>query len=149
MDLNRSDVSTNEVGLKLNVPIFEGGMTNSLVREAEGRKEKVIQEREQEYRKTERMTRSALLSAVASIQTMDALRTAVRAQQSALESKLQGLKSGVTSVVQVTDAYKLYYSSQRDFLQARYEYLLNRLKLKQAIGSLSRQDLDEIAALLD
>ena len=31
---------------------------------------------------------------------------------------------------------------------ARYDYLLNRLKLKQSVSSLSRSDLEELAELL-
>jgi outer membrane protein len=143
-----SNVTTDEVGMKLNFPFFEGGMTRSMVREAEARREKAMQEREQEYRKTERMARSSILSVVSSIQTMSALRRAVLAQENTLETKLKGLRSGVNTSVQVVDAYRLYYGAQRDFLQARYDYLLNRLKLKQSIGTLSRQDLEVIAELL-
>ena len=35
-----------------------------------------------------------------------------------------------------------------DYLQARYDYLLNRLKLKQSVSSLSRNDLEDLAELL-
>lgn len=56
--------------------------------------------------------------------------------------------SGLYSVVQVVDAYRLYYAAKRDYLQARYDYLLNRLKLKQSVSSLSRNDLEDLAELL-
>jgi outer membrane protein len=40
------------------------------------------------------------------------------------------------------------FAANRDFLQARYDYLLNRIKLRQAIGVLAAADLDDIAELL-
>ena len=79
---------------------------------------------------------------------MDALRKAVLAQQSALELREEGFKSGLVSPVQLLDAYRLFFTAKRDFLQARYDYLMNRLKLKQSVGTLSRDDLDDLGSLL-
>ncbi|MFN4236852.1 MAG: TolC family outer membrane protein [Vogesella sp.] len=138
----------NELALKLNMPVYEGGMTNSLVREAGVRLEKAMLEREQEERKTERATRAAYQSVETSASMLEALRKAVIAQDSALQTRQEGYKAGVSSVVAVADAYRLYYSARRDYLQARYDYLVNRLKLKQAVGALGREDLTDLASLM-
>ncbi|QPF74847.1 TolC family outer membrane protein [Roseateles sp. DAIF2] len=137
-----------EVGLRVNIPLFEGGMTHSLVREANARRDKAQNEQEQELRRSERLARGAFNGVLASLDSVDALRKAVLAQQSALEAREEGLKSGLFTPVQVMDAYRLFYTAKRDFLQARYDYLLNRLKLKQAVGILSQHDLDDLSALL-
>lgn len=137
-----------ELALKLNMPAFEGGMTNSLVREAGLRLEKTMLEREQEERKTERVARSAYQSVETSASMLEALRKTVIAQDSALQTRQEGYKAGVASVVAVADAYRLYYAARRDYLQARYDYLTNRLKLKQAVGALSREDLADLASLM-
>lgn len=140
---------SSEASLRLTVPLFEGAMTRSLVRESSARLEKSQQEREGEALKAERLARTALLSLTASSRSIPALRKALMAQESALETKLEGFKSGLFSTVQVVDAYRLMYTAKRDFLQARYDYLLNRIKLKQSIGSFTRQDLQDLADLLD
>ncbi len=137
-----------ELGLRVNIPLFEGGMTNSLVREANARRDKAQSEQEQELRRSERLARGAFNGVLASLDSVDALRKAVMAQQSALEAREEGMKSGLFTPVQVMDAYRLFYTAKRDFLQARYDYLLNRLKLKQAVGILSQHDLDDLSALL-
>lgn len=137
-----------EVGVRFSLPITDGGMTLSMSREAVARREKANHEREQEHRRTERLTRSAYNGLVTSAKTLDALRQAVVAQESALETRIEGFNSGLYNVVAVMDAYRLYYTAQRDFFQSRYDYLLNRLKLKQAVGTLSRKDLEDISALL-
>jgi outer membrane protein len=123
-------------------------MTSSLVREAGVRLEKAMLEREQEERKTERAARAAYQSVETSASMLEALRKAVIAQDSALQTRQEGYKAGVASVVAVADAYRLYYSARRDYLQARYDYLVNRLKLKQAVGALSRDDLVDLADLM-
>lgn len=143
-----SKIQNTELGVRLSMPIFEGGMTTSLVRESVARQDKAREEHEQESRKTERLARSALLGVQSSAQTLSALRKSLVAQESALEAKEEGLRSGLYSVVQVVDAYRLYYAAKRDYLQARYDYLLNRLKLKQSVSSLSRNDLEDLAELL-
>jgi outer membrane protein len=143
-----SKIQNTEVGVRLSVPIFEGGMTSSLVREAVARQDKAREEQDQEFRKTERLARSALLGVQSSAQTLSALRKSLVAQQSALQAKEEGMRSGLYSVVQVVDAYRLYFAAKRDYLQARYDYLLNRLKLKQAVSSLARNDLEDLAELL-
>lgn len=139
---------SNSVGVQFNMPLFEGGMTTSLVREASARHEKALQEMDLEHRKTERLAKTSLLSLVASAQSTMALRKSLMAQESALETKLEGMRSGLFSVVQVVDAYRLMYAAKRDFYQSRYDYLLNRVKLKQAIGSLSRSDIAELADMV-
>lgn len=143
------DVTNREVGVRLRMPIFEGGMTSSLVREAEARRDKAHQEREQEQRRTERLARSAFLGVQTSVATLEALRQNVIAQESALETKQEGFRSGLQTIVAVVDAYRLYFAARRDYLQARYEYLVNRMKLKQSVGTLSRNDLNEMAVLLE
>ena len=143
-----SKIQNTELGVRLSMPIFEGGMTTSLVRESVARQDKAREEHDQESRKTERLARSALLGVQSSAQTLSALRKSLVAQESALEAKEEGLRSGLYSVVQVVDAYRLYYAAKRDYLQARYDYLLNRLKLKQSVSSLSRNDLEDLAELL-
>lgn len=143
-----SKIQNTEVGVRLSVPIFEGGMTTSLVREAVARQDKAREEQDQEFRKTERLARSALLGVQSSAQTLSALRKSLVAQESALQAKEEGMRTGLYSVVQVVDAYRLYFSAKRDYLQARYDYLLNRLKLKQAVSSLARNDLEDLAELL-
>lgn len=143
------DIVSREVSARVNVPLYSGGSTNSLVREAMARKERATQEQEEELRKTERAARSAFLGVQASVSSLDALRKNVIAQESALETKLEGYLVGVQSVVTVVDAYRLFFSARRDYLQARYDYLINRLRLKQSVGSLSENDLELLATLLD
>jgi outer membrane protein len=44
----------------------------------------------------------------------------------------------------VLNAQQLFYSAKRDLLQARYNYLVNIIRLKTASGLVSEADLQEI-----
>jgi len=48
----------------------------------------------------------------------------------------------------VLDASRDLYRAKRDLASARYDYLLNLLRLKQAAGTLSENDLAQINAWL-
>lgn len=145
---DRQELDALEGSLRLNMPLYAGGRPASLIREASARRDREAQLAERERRKSERDVRSAFRGVNANAQMLEAFREAVRAEQVRLETRLRGFESGVESQVAVLDAYQQYFSVRRDFSQARFEYLLNRLALKQAVGSLSRADLNELDRLL-
>ena len=70
------------------------------------------------------------------------------AQQSALEAKTEGYKAGLNTVLAVLDAQRDLHMALRDFAQSRYDYLVNRLRLKQAAGTLAEADLAVVATAL-
>jgi outer membrane protein len=72
----------------------------------------------------------------------------VISQESAVEAKEQGYKAGLFIILPVLDAQRDLYLARRDYAQARYDYLFNRLKLKQAAGTLSDADLVSVGAAL-
>ena len=145
----RQSINDVEVGIRVNMPIFSGGRTSSQVREAVARNDQVSQEMELEFRRTERRVRSSYLGVVSSAEMLDALREGVLAQEIRLATRLRGFEAGLESTVAVLDAYQSYYAARRDFLKSRYDYLLNRLSLKQSVGSLGRSDLIELEDLLE
>jgi len=143
-----SDVETTDVILRLSVPIFEGGLTSAVTREAAHRYTKSLEEAEQERRAVERATRAAYDGAVSGVQLAQALKQSVVSQESAVEAKETGFRSGLFTILPVLDAQRDLYLARRDYAQSRYDYLYNRLKLKQAAGTLSEADLVSIGAAL-
>ena len=143
-----SDVETTDVTLRLSVPIFEGGLTSAVTQEAAFRYQKSQEDHEQERRAVERATRAFYDGTVSGVSLVGALKQSVIAQQSALEAKVEGQKSGLFALLPVLDAQRDLYLAKRDFAQSRYDYLLYRLRLKQAAGTLSETDLVSIGAAL-
>ena len=77
-----------------------------------------------------------------------ALAQSVISSESARELKVEGYKAGLETLLQVLDAERDLYAAKRDSAKARYDFLLSRLRLKQAIGTLSEADLMGINRLM-
>ena len=103
---------------------------------------------EAERRQVVRETRAAYLGVLSGIKKVEALKQSIVSQQSALEVKTAGLKAGVNTLLEVLDAQRDLYFAQSDYSKARYDYLLSTIKLKQATGSLSLADLEEVNRLI-
>lgn len=143
-----SNVETTDLTMRLSVPLFEGGLTTAVTQEAAYRFQKSQEELEIERRAVERATRAAYEGTLSGVSLVRALRQSVVSQESALDAKEQGFRSGLFTLLPVLDAQRDLSLAKRDYAQSRYDYLLNRLKLKQAAGSLSEADLEDLSAAL-
>jgi len=136
------------VGLQLNIPLFEGGAVNSRTRQAsfqyEAAKENLIATK----RAVNRQTEDAFNGVISSIGRVEALITAVKSRESALEASEVGFQVGTRTMVDVLTEQKKLYRSKRDFYRGRYDYLINSIKLKQASSSLTQNDIEQINRLL-
>ena len=132
------------VGLQLNVPLFQGGLIGSRTEEAAHRYDATQQEFEATRRATERTARAAYLGVAGGMAKVTALTQAVVAGESALNAKTEGFAAGVNTNIDVLDASRDLYRAKRDMSSARYDYLLNMLRLKQAAGTLGENDLAQI-----
>ncbi len=139
-----SEVETTDILLQLNVPLFQGGYVNSRVREARHQLSAAKQEYVKQTRAVERLTRSAYLGVNSALKRVDALEESVTYNELALVSKQKGFLSGLYTSLAVLDAERDLYLVKQDFAQARYDYILNSLRLKQAVGSLSDDDLKQL-----
>ena len=133
------------VGIELNIPIYQGGGTRSRVREAVELHEVSLYALDQVRRKTERQTRTAYLNVISGISAVDALKQAVISSETALEATQAGFEVGTRTAVDVVTAERAVQESRRNYANARYDYILDTLRLKQAAGSLSIEDLNYIS----
>jgi outer membrane protein len=77
-----------------------------------------------------------------------ALEAAEISSQSALESNRLGYQVGVRINIDVLNAQQQVYSTRRDLAKARYDTVMNGLRLKAAAGTLTEADLAVVNALL-
>ena len=136
-----SDTKSRAIGLQLALPLFQGGAVNSKVREALANQEKARQDMEQANRQAALQARQAFLGVTSGAAQVRALEQALVSNQSSLDSTKLGMEVGVRTGVDVLNAQQQLYSARRDLSQARYNYILSRLKLKAAAGALSEADL--------
>ena len=149
---SQSDSLTNpndSIALQLSVPLFTGGATSSRVREAVYLHRAAREQLQRVTRETERAARDSYLGVRAEKSRVDALKQAVASSQTALEATQAGFEVGTRTIVDVLNSQFTLYRAVTNYQQARYDYLLNVLRLKQAGGTLQVQDLEVIDQYLE
>ena len=136
-----SDVETANFLLRLSIPLYQGGFLRSRIREATHRYRGTLEEEEGLLRAVKRQVRAAYFGVTRAIGRVEALNQAVASQELALEARQDGFKSGKFSSLEVLDAERDLFQARRDFARAHYDYILNSLRLKQAVGILNGADL--------
>ena len=143
-----SDSDSRIIGLQLAVPIYAGGNVSSQVRQAIANREKAQQDLEFSRRGAALSARQAFLGVTNGIAQVKALQAALTSSQSALDSNKLGYEVGVRINIDVLNAQQQVFSTKRDLSKARYDTVVNGLKLKAAAGSLSDTDIEEVNRLL-
>jgi outer membrane protein len=134
--------NTGSVGISVSVPLYAGGGTQSLVRQALAGKERAAQDLENTQRTVAQAVRQGYLNVTSGIAQVRALEQALASTQSQLDSTILGRDVGVRTSVDVLNAQQQVIQTRRDLQQARYGYLLNTLRLKSASGTLDEPDLE-------
>ncbi len=144
-----TDINNKIIGLQLAVPIYQGGLINSRVREALANEDKARHDLENARRTAELNARQNYLGVTSGIAQVKALEAALTSSQSALDSSRLGREVGVRTQVDVLNAQQQLFSARRDLAQAKYNYILSTLRLKAAVGRLAKEDLAAVSAWLE
>jgi outer membrane protein len=143
--LNFGDARTgSSFGLTLSVPIFSGFATQSRVRQALDLRDVAADQLEQQKRAILHSTRTAYRSLVAGKAEVEARRQAVISAQAAYEAGEAGLEVGTRTIVDVLIAEQQLFQARTDYANARNQFMVNLLKLKQAAGILEVADIEAV-----
>jgi outer membrane protein len=143
-----SNVTQSSLGITLTVPVFTGGAIQSHVREARAREEKAAQDLEFARRSAAQAARQAYTGVNFGLAQVQALESAEVSARTQLESTRLGYHVGVRINLDVLNANTQLFDTERDLKKARYDFLVNSLKLKAAAGSLQDEDILTVNALL-
>src|SRR6266571_4476076 len=136
------------MGVQWSVPIFNGFAVTSRVRESIALEDKARNDLEFTRRNAALGARQAYLGVNSGLAQVKALEAAEVSSQSALDSNKLGYQVGVRINIDVLNAQRQVFSTLRDLSRARYDTILNGLRLKSAAGSLSEADVEEVNRLL-
>lgn len=139
---------TRSIGLTLTVPLYSGGLTQSQVREALALEERARYSLEAAQRSAAQSARQAYTGVDFGFSQVRALESAKVSAQSQLDSTRVGYQVGVRIALDVLNATTQLFSTERDLKKARYDFLLNSLRLKAAAGELDDPDIQALNALL-
>jgi outer membrane protein len=143
-----SHIFNPSAAVVLNVPIFAGFSTMYRVKEATALENKAQSDLEAAKRNTAQATRTAYYGLIAGLSQVKAYEAAEASSQSALDANKLGYSVGVNINIDVLNSQSQLYQTKRDLAKARYDVLVGNLKLRQAAGTLTPQDLESINSLL-
>ena len=139
------DSIVRSLGVQVTVPLYSGGAVNAQTRQSvaneekakadlQAQKDKIITELHKDY--------DALMSSGARI---DSLVKSVASSELLIKATEMSVKGGVRINLDVLNAKQQLYTAKRDLAQARYNYLLNTLRMRASVGTLSMDDVREMA----
>ena len=140
--------NSEQIGVQLTIPLYEGGATQSHVVEAIANMNKAAAELEIARRQAGTDAKQAYAAIMNGLAQTEALESAVTSSQEAVKGNQAGFRLGVHMNIDVLNAEQQLYSAQRDLTKARYDTLLQGLKLKAAAGVLAEADIMTFNALL-
>ena len=146
---NNGLVTNTTVGVTLNIPIFSGGLTSSLTRQAVFQRDAAQDQFELTRRIVMANTRNAYRAVIAGISEVEATKAAVVSAQSALDATQAGFEVGTKTIVDVLISQSTLLQAQSSYSQARHQFVLSGLELKQAAGVVAAKDVESVNALLE
>jgi len=136
------------IGIQMTLPLYSGGQVRSRVKQAVARHRASKEKLERVARETTKVARDSYLGVISGIATVKALQQSVMSSATALQATEAGYEVGTRTTVDVLDARRRLFSAQKNLAISKYDYILNILKLKQAAGTLTVEDLEQINSWL-
>ena len=144
----QADITSTYVGINISMPIFAGGATWAGQKQAYYQRQAAEKSLEAAQRGATLNIRSLYRQLEADVARIKARKQATTSARSAMEATQTGYEVGTRNIVEVLQAQLSVFSAQRDYAFARYDYVIDLLKFRQAAGELSVADIDEINAWL-
>ena len=143
-----ADIDRGTIGLQLTIPIYQGGGVEAGTRQAVSQYSAAQDALDGRRREVDKNVRDAYRAVTQTIARVTALKTAIVSTQSALEATQAGYEVGTRTIVDVLNRQRDLYAAQRDYAVSRYQHLIASLSLKQAAGNVTREDVQQVNALL-
>ncbi len=138
----------NTVALRLSIPLFAGGATQSQQRQAVHERDQQREQLEATRRALVRETQADVLAVKLGIEQVASSAAAVQAAERALAATRAGQTLGTRSMTDLLLAIQTHAQARNAHAQARHAYVLATLQLQAAVGQLGEADLARVNQLL-
>ncbi len=140
--------TSSQVGVSANLPIYTGGSTSARIRQGTFQLESSQYNYESQRRTTIQQVRSLYTQVSNNVDTVEARQQAIVSNRSALEATRAGYEVGTRNIVDVLNAEQSLYNAIANYAEARYDYVVNLLSLRQQAGLLDVEAIEEVNAWL-
>ena len=138
------DSRLGQIGVQLNVPLYLGGSIESRVRQAVSNQEKARQDLEAARRSAQLAAQTAFTGVTSGAAQVNAFDQAVKSAQVSYDSTKLGLEVGVRTNLDVLNQQQQVFQTRFNLAQSYYNFVINQFKLRQAVGTLTDADIDEL-----
>lgn len=136
---------TTSLGVQLVVPIFQGGYVTSQVRQAVADKTRMEEALEATRRDLALRVHKEHRGVTEGVLKVRALEQAVRSAEQLVLSTTKSKSAGVRTALDILNAEQQLAQAKRDLVQARYMYLMSRLRLASLVGKSPLEAISEVA----
>ena len=143
-----TNVYNNTVALQMTIPLVSGGYNSSLIRQNAALLDAAKANYDTYRRAAAQNTRTAFTGFYGGLASVKAYEAAERSTSSALESSKLGFQVGTLINIDVLIALDSVINTRSLLQQARYNTILNAIRLKAHAAALTDEDLVAINALL-
>ncbi|MEC9295114.1 MAG: TolC family protein, partial [Pseudomonadota bacterium] len=140
--------SNSQLGLRASMPLYTGGTISAQIRQSTYSLEASQYDFESQRRTTIQQVRSLYTQVSNNVETVEARQQAIVSNRSALEATRAGYEVGTRNIVDVLNAEQSLYNAIANYAEARYDYVVNLLSLRQQAGLLDVEAIEEVNAWL-
>ncbi len=145
---NNTNVYNNTIALQMNIPLVSGGYASSVIRQNAALVDTAKANFDNARRTAAQNTRAAFTGFYGGLASVKAFEAAERSTSSALESSKLGFQVGTLINIDVLIALDSVINTRSQLQQARYNTILNAIRLKAHAAALTDEDLIAINTLL-
>lgn len=139
-----SRYTNTSVGLQLNIPLFAGGYVRSSVRQAVANEERATQSLEATRRDLGIRVQKEFRGVTEGIPKIKAYEQALKSADQSVESSRKSFQAGSRTVLDVLNAEQQRMGVLRDLAQARYIYLISKIRLLALTGEAGAEAITEM-----
>lgn len=143
-----SKYDNKSIGLQLSIPLYAGGYVSSTVRQAVANLERAEEALEATRRDLGVRIHREFRGMTEGVLRIKALEQAVRSAEQSVLSNQKSFQAGSRTTVDVLNAQQQKTLAMRDLAQARYLYLVSRVRLQSLSGEIRQMTVAQINASL-
>ena len=132
------------VGVRLNIPLYDGGLTSSRVRESLALQEQKDIDLQRVRAEAALAAETAYLEAAGFLAEAQALKAAETSGRVALEANQMGYEVGLRINSDVLNAQQQLFITRRDLMRAQVDALVATLRLRASLGALGDTEIREL-----
>ena len=136
--------TNNQAGIQVNVPIFSGGYTSAQSSQAIAEQERQRMRLDAARREIEIKVRKEFQGVSEGILKVKAYEQAEKSSEQLVLSSQKGILAGVRSSIDLLNAQQQLMNSRRDLAQARYSYILAKIRLLGLVNGITEETLVRI-----